>query len=397
MADSISRSSAAASSGSGSYCDEAVKWKSISLTHVEYIKGDVLGHLLAMSSLLPFCLGVSFVTLIVFRRDLHTISFFTGLVLDEAFNLVLKHLIQEERPNRDKQNLYTEYGMPSSHSQFMSFFAIYMTFFIWIRVYRNYSILDDLWKVVVCVGSFFTAFIVAYSRVYLEYHTPAQVVMGSLVGVVAGSLWFAFVQLVLTPIFPHLASSPMGEFLMLRDSTLIPHVLWFEYTSSRSEARSAVPGKGLAVSLCEVTRLAVSLCEVTRLAVSLCEATRLAVSLCEATRLAVSLCEVTRLAVSLCEVTCLAVSPCEVTCLAVSPCKVTRLAVSLCEVTRLAVSLCEATRLAVSLCEVTRLAVSLCEVTRLAVSLCEVTRLFWGLVDASCTGFPVCVRCFEAL
>ncbi|XP_076455059.1 dolichyldiphosphatase 1-like [Babylonia areolata] len=202
------------------------------------MKGDIMGQILAMSSLLPVCLGVSFVTLIIFRRDLHTISFLTGLVLDEAFNWVLKHLIQEGRPKRDRSNLYTEYGMPSSHSQFMWFFATYMTFFIWIRVYRNYSILDDLWKVVVCVGSFFVASVVAYSRIYLEYHTAAQVVWGGVVGVVAGSLWFAFVQLVLTPLFPHLASSPVGEFLMLRDSTLIPHVLWFEYTSSRSEARS---------------------------------------------------------------------------------------------------------------------------------------------------------------
>ena len=31
---------------------------------------------------------------------------------------------------------------------------------------------------------------------------------------------------------------PVSEFLMLRDSTLIPNVLWFEYTSQRGEARS---------------------------------------------------------------------------------------------------------------------------------------------------------------
>ena len=35
--------------------------------------GDLVGQVLAWSSLLPFCLCISFVTLIVFRRDLHTV------------------------------------------------------------------------------------------------------------------------------------------------------------------------------------------------------------------------------------------------------------------------------------------------------------------------------------
>lgn len=47
--------------------------------------------------------------------------------------------------------------------------------------------------------------------------------------------------------------SPVGEVFMLRDSTLIPHVLWFEYTSSRSEARYYIyhnrRNKGLFFSL----------------------------------------------------------------------------------------------------------------------------------------------------
>ena len=43
-------------------------------------------------------------------------------------------------------------------------------------------------------------------RVYLEYHTTAQVVLGGIVGVLSGSLWFAVVQFVATPLFPHIAS-----------------------------------------------------------------------------------------------------------------------------------------------------------------------------------------------
>ena len=34
---------------------------------------------------------------------------------------------------KGRQNLYTEFGMPSSHAQFMWFFVTYIVFFIWIR------------------------------------------------------------------------------------------------------------------------------------------------------------------------------------------------------------------------------------------------------------------------
>ncbi|KAJ8300885.1 hypothetical protein KUTeg_022404 [Tegillarca granosa] len=191
-----------------------VKWKSISLTHVEYPAGDIFGFLLAWCSLIPFGLGIGFGTLILFRRDLHTISYL------------------------GRQTLYTEYGMPSSHSQCVWFFSTYMVFFLFIRVYRNNNWIDDLWKYCTSLTCFIVSFIVCYSRIYLHYHTLSQVACGALLGVFLGALWFGIVQVILTPMFPYLASSYIGEFLMLRDSTLIPHVMWFEYTSSRTEARS---------------------------------------------------------------------------------------------------------------------------------------------------------------
>ncbi|XP_005104964.2 dolichyldiphosphatase 1 [Aplysia californica] len=213
-------------------------WKAVSLTHVEYPKGDFLGLILAWFSLLPFMLIVSFVTLTLFRRDLHTIAFFAGIVMNEAINLAVKHTVREPRPLRGRQNLYTEYGMPSSHSQFMWFFATYFTLFLLIRLYKNSNIIDDLWKYACGAGGVICAFIVGWSRVYLKYHTVSQVVLGGALGSVMAGLWFALVQLLLTPLFPLIANSPVGELFMLRDSTLIPHVLWFEYTCSRSEARS---------------------------------------------------------------------------------------------------------------------------------------------------------------
>ncbi|XP_059162604.1 dolichyldiphosphatase 1-like [Physella acuta] len=214
------------------------EWKALSLTYVEYPKDDFIGFVLAWFSMLPFILIVSFITLIVLRRDLHTAAFFAGLVISEGINFIVKHIIREPRPLRGRANLHTEYGMPSSHSQFIWFFSSYFTIFLIFRLYRNHSIVDDLWKYV-CAGlSVVCAILVSWSRIYLSYHTISQVLLGAVIGIVLGSLWFANVHFLLSPFFPLLAGCPVGEFFMLRDSTLIPHVLWFEYTCSRSEARS---------------------------------------------------------------------------------------------------------------------------------------------------------------
>jgi len=213
-------------------------WKAISLTHVEYPKGDFLGCILAWFSLLPFILLVSFATLIIVRRDLYTAAFAAGLVLNEAINLVAKHVIKEPRPSKSHQNLYTEYGMPSSHSQFMWFFATYFALFLLLRLYRNQQIIDDLWKYACAAIGVICAVIVCWSRVYLLYHSVSQVVWGALLGCIVGGLWFTAVQCLLTPLFPLIASCFVGEVFQVRDSTLIPHISWFEYTWNRTEARS---------------------------------------------------------------------------------------------------------------------------------------------------------------
>lgn len=66
------------------------------------------------------------------------ISFFVGVILNEICNTVLKHILCEPRPlARNKNLLYSEYGMPSAHSQFMWFFVSYMLYFTFIRYDYN--------------------------------------------------------------------------------------------------------------------------------------------------------------------------------------------------------------------------------------------------------------------
>jgi len=222
----------------------SVTWKPFSLTHVEYPEGDPLGKFLALVSLLPLAMIVGNFTLILFRRDLHTISLFLGNILCEASNLALKKLIRQPRPYvREFQA--KDFGMPSSHSQLSCFFATYAVLFVVFRLHHNHqSVFERLWKGVVCGGVLAAAALVVYSRVYLLYHSAAQVAVGSALGVCLGAAWFALVHLLLAPLFPAIANWRVSELLMVRDTTLIPNILWFEYTTARTEGRARGQRRG---------------------------------------------------------------------------------------------------------------------------------------------------------
>ncbi|MGH0169190.1 UNVERIFIED_CONTAM: hypothetical protein FKN15_056363 [Acipenser sinensis] len=146
--------------------------------------GDFTGQLLAYSSLLPVFILVGFVTLIVFKRELHTISFFGGLVLNEGVNWLLKNIFREPRPCGGSSEIQD-----------------------WVLV------------------------------VYLLYHSWSQVINGGVAGSIMAVAWFIFTQELLTPLFPKIAAWPISEFFLIRDTSLIPNILWFEYTVTRTEAR----------------------------------------------------------------------------------------------------------------------------------------------------------------
>uniref|UniRef100_A0A3Q2YHA0 Dolichyldiphosphatase n=1 Tax=Hippocampus comes TaxID=109280 RepID=A0A3Q2YHA0_HIPCM len=179
-------------------CSAPPRWRSISLTHVEFAEDDLTGHLLAYISLLPIAILVGFVTLIMFKRELHTISFFSGLTLNEGVNWMLKHIFREPRPCAGAHStLNTDYGMPSSHSQLIWFFVVYFFLFLYLRMHQtnNARCVDLLWRHVLSIVLLGVALSVSYSR-------------------------------------------PVSEYFLVRDTSLIPNILWFEYTVTRSEARN---------------------------------------------------------------------------------------------------------------------------------------------------------------
>ncbi|XP_017263020.1 dolichyldiphosphatase 1 [Kryptolebias marmoratus] len=222
-------------------CSAPLRWRAISVTHVEFPEGDLTGRLLAYISLLPVAIIVGFVTLIVFKRELHTISFFGGLLLNEGVNWLLKQIFREPRPCAGiHATVYAEYGMPSNHSQLIWFFVVYFFLFLYLRMHQtnNARCFDLLWRHILSIFLLGMALSVSYSRVYLLYHTWSQIFYGGVTGSTFAIIWFFFTQEVLTPLFPKIAAWPISEYFLVRDTSLIPNILWFEYTVTRSEARN---------------------------------------------------------------------------------------------------------------------------------------------------------------
>lgn len=216
-------------------------WVPVTFTHVEYPKGDGLGKLLAWCSLLPSFTVISFIPIILLRRDLTTIYFYLGMFVNEFTNLVLKRIIAEPRPPRTANTeLWSVHGMPSSHSQFAGYFTLFviLLFYIRIKVVTFIIPLAKIWKHVLVVVSILVSAAVCYSRYYLKYHTCSQVWVGVVVGAVVAALWFAFLEKFVGPYFPIIASLPICEMLLIKDYSLIPNALWCEYHCIKAEMRS---------------------------------------------------------------------------------------------------------------------------------------------------------------
>lgn len=91
--------------------------------------------------------------------------------------------------------------MPSSHAQFVAFWSVSLALFLLVRhspprilkgraqssVHRPWSLIERLGVSAVAFG---LAAATAWSRVYLAYHTPKQVLVGIVAGVVSATGWF---------------------------------------------------------------------------------------------------------------------------------------------------------------------------------------------------------------
>jgi len=215
--------------------EDYVKWKTLSLTHVEYPEGDKLGKIFAIYSLAPLVIAIVLFTLFVSRRDLHTATLGVGVILNHLVNQVLKRVYAEPRPVI-REVVLEKYGWPSNHSQYMWFVCMYCVLFIKYRLHHGRLLSEIGWKVVAAGGCLLAALVMSYSRVYLQYHTVDQVIAGAWIGSLSALVWFLITKYCLTPFFQTIQGWRISEYLLIRDCTPIPNIMWFEYVSTRSEA-----------------------------------------------------------------------------------------------------------------------------------------------------------------
>ncbi|XP_020578251.1 lipid phosphate phosphatase gamma, chloroplastic [Phalaenopsis equestris] len=208
--------------------------KAVTLTHVRYHRGDSLGHLLAWVSLIPVFISLGgFVTHFLFRRELQCLCFSLGLIFSQFLNELIKSSVQQSRPETCVAlEMCDSHGWPSSHSQYMFFFSTYFSLLCLSGTGEGVSSRRS--RFLTALFPWPAAILTLYSRVYLGYHTIAQVLAGAILGLFLGALWYWIVNNLLVDYFPSIEESAIGRFLYIKDTSHIPNVLKFEYDNARA-------------------------------------------------------------------------------------------------------------------------------------------------------------------
>ncbi|KAF4324059.1 hypothetical protein BBO99_00002335 [Phytophthora kernoviae] len=201
--------------------------KAFELTWVMYDPTDRFGVIMALFTLSPVFVTLMHVTLVAFQRDLDSMSMFLGQVTSEVLNKVLKKAINQRRPDGARMG---GSGMPSAHSQFISYFAS-----------LNSHRYMEQWFTI--VGAILLALLTCYSRVRLGYHTKDQVIVGALVGVLAGFIWHALISMVSPWLFPLVAQSRVAQFFYLRDISHIPDLIVHQHELCYLDAAASFKNK----------------------------------------------------------------------------------------------------------------------------------------------------------
>jgi dolichyldiphosphatase len=118
----------------------------------------------------PYFLVCALTILIVRCRELMTITWLTGQLINEASNFFLKRQFKQARPHGAPKVGFDEHGMPSAHAQFMGFFLAFAVCVLLFRVRDNI-----LSKLTVIACTLILTSLVCFSRTELGFHTHEQV------------------------------------------------------------------------------------------------------------------------------------------------------------------------------------------------------------------------------
>ncbi|KAG2216554.1 hypothetical protein INT45_006030 [Circinella minor] len=205
---------------------------SLSLTHVQFDPKDKLAYLLAYITLSPLAILVLYASIIISRREIAGITMLVGQLVNEGINFILKEYLQIARPHA---HLGNGYGMPSSHAQFIWFFAIYGSLYL----SKNIKVDHVIEKRIILVAMFFLAIVVCYSRIYLGYHNLLQVIAGGCVGSIFGLLWYKLLNYGLYSLgwIQSILNHPLSKRYYLKDMRMIDNVAKWEYQQWEQQVR----------------------------------------------------------------------------------------------------------------------------------------------------------------
>jgi len=138
----------------------------------------------------------SYAALAVQTREYLIIVMWAGQWANEGFNWILKRIIKQERP---LESLGSGYGFPSSHSQYMAYFASFLMCHMYFTHQFSATgsrVLDATIRAVVYICLIVWWAVVAYSRYHLGYHNTNQILWGSGIGAVCGTLLYLLAELI---------------------------------------------------------------------------------------------------------------------------------------------------------------------------------------------------------
>ncbi|AWU77196.1 uncharacterized protein C5L36_0C11010 [Pichia kudriavzevii] len=189
-------------------------------TYILYSPDNIFSLPLAAASLTPILILVFLFSWFVITREIEPCIFAAGHVCNDILSGILKNTVRYPRPIRGqifKQDGGLVWGMPSSHTQFMSFWFTY-TLLAYILNYPGPSISKKC-QLIYSIGAMFTVGMVIASRIVFEYHNWNQVIVGLLLGSVLACFYWVFVNLLREyGIIDRLLSGKIFKLLLVKDS-----------------------------------------------------------------------------------------------------------------------------------------------------------------------------------
>ncbi|KZS94780.1 PAP2-domain-containing protein [Sistotremastrum niveocremeum HHB9708] len=206
--------------------DDQIPRASLDVSHVLYDANSHVSLALALITLSPILIMPAYASAALLTRELVIIEMWLGQFACEGANWILKRMIKQERP---LESAGQGYGFPSSHSQYMGYFATFLCcHFIFRHRFSSlgHPFIDFIRTSAVHAIIITWAGLVCYSRYHLTYHTVPQVMWGATFGVILGAAYYAVCELLPTA-YPNsifgqyrraLLDSVVASWFLIRDS-----------------------------------------------------------------------------------------------------------------------------------------------------------------------------------